>query len=158
MPATTLHRPPCNTPALEDAVALAARAHAGQLDKAGEPYLLHPLRVMLAVATPEERMAAVLHDVVEDTSVTLEELRVSGYPEVVVRALEALTRRPGETRLESARRAAADPVALAVKLADNADNLDPTRLREPGPADLDRMEQYRAVRAFLLQARDEATR
>ena len=54
---------------IERAVEIAARAHAGQVDKAGMPYLFHPLRVMLSVSTPEERMAAVLHDVVEDTPV-----------------------------------------------------------------------------------------
>ncbi|MBP8277859.1 MAG: HD domain-containing protein [Propionivibrio sp.] len=62
-------------PSLEHAIALAASAHSGQVDKAGQPYILHPLRLMLAVTTPDERMAAVLHDVVEDTAITLAQCR-----------------------------------------------------------------------------------
>ena len=74
---------------IERAIEIAARAHAGVLDKAGSPYIFHPLRLMLAVKTPHERMAAVLHDVVEDTPVTLEELAAEGFPEEVVQAVEA---------------------------------------------------------------------
>lgn len=65
---------------LERAIAIAARAHEGQVDKAGMPYILHPLRVMLAVRTPEERIVAVLHDVLEDTAVSIEDLRAEGFP------------------------------------------------------------------------------
>ena len=74
-------------------------AHRGQRDKAGEPYILHPLRVMHAVCGFHERMAAVLHDVVEDTSVTLDELRRRGFPQAVVAAIDALSRRAGEPYL-----------------------------------------------------------
>src|SRR5688572_11662876 len=105
---------------LERAIAIAAEAHAGQVDKAGQPYILHPLRVMLRVQTEHERIAAVLHDVVEDTSVTLEQLSGEGFADEVLHAVEALTKRPGESRSEAALRAAADPVARNVKLADNA--------------------------------------
>ena len=69
---------------LERAIAIAAMAHEGQVDKAGMPYVLHPLRMMLSVDTPEARMAAVLHDVVEDTAVTLDQLRAEGFPETVI--------------------------------------------------------------------------
>ena len=72
---------------LERAIALAAQAHEGQVDKAGAPYILHPLRMMLSVDTPEARVAAVLHDVVEDTPVSLEELRVEGFSEAVIGAV-----------------------------------------------------------------------
>ena len=65
---------------LERAIEIAAKNHAGQLDKGGQPYVLHPLRLMLAVQGSHERMAAVLHDVVEDTSVTLEDLAAEGFP------------------------------------------------------------------------------
>src|SRR5258706_6160057 len=65
---------------LERAIALAARKHEGQLDKAGAPYILHPIRVMLRVASLEEKMAAVLHDVVEDTDTTFEDLAREGFP------------------------------------------------------------------------------
>jgi guanosine-3',5'-bis(diphosphate) 3'-pyrophosphohydrolase len=139
---------------LERAIALAATAHSGQLDKAGKPYILHPLRVMLAVETPEERLAAMLHDVVEDTSVTLDELRAEGFPDAVIAAVDALTKRADESRLDAAKRAAQDPIARRVKLADVRDNMDLRRLPNPGPRDYARLEEYRAVEA-LLQARDE---
>lgn len=77
---------------IEKAIEIAARAHSGQLDKAGEPYVFHPLRVMLSVTTDHERMAAVLHDVVEDTNATLENLRSEGFPEEVLEAVAALTK------------------------------------------------------------------
>ena len=98
-------------PTIERAIEIAATAHAGQRDKAGQPYIFHPLRVMLRVDGAHEQMAAVLHDVVEDTSVTLDNLAQEGFPSEVLRAIAALTKLPGETRLEAAARAAADPVA-----------------------------------------------
>lgn len=135
---------------LERAIEIAATAHAGQVDKTGQPYILHPLRVMLRVSAPHERMAAVLHDVVEDTGVTLEQLRSEGFPDEVISAVDALTKRPGESRLEAAHRAAADPVARAVKLADNTENMDLSRISEPTEKDYARLEEYKKVRAFLL--------
>jgi GTP diphosphokinase / guanosine-3',5'-bis(diphosphate) 3'-diphosphatase len=137
---------------LEHAIEIAARAHAGQVDKGGQPYILHPLRVMLRLAAEHERMAAVLHDVVEDTSVTLDELRAAGFPPPVLMAVDALTKRPGESRLEAAARAAADPIALEVKLADNAENLDISRIAQPTAEDYARLKQYEEVRALLLRA------
>ncbi len=134
---------------LERAIEIAAAAHAGQKDKAGEPYILHPLRVMLRVHGEHERIAAVLHDVVEDTNVSLADLAAAGFAPAVLAAVEALTKRPGETRIAAAHRAAADPVARAVKLADNAENMDLSRIPNPTERDLARLEEYRAVRAIL---------
>lgn len=139
---------------LERAIELAARAHAGQVDKAGAPYILHPLRLMLAVGTPEQRLAAVLHDIVEDTPVTFDDLLAEGFAPDVVDAVRALTKLPGEDRLDAARRAAANPIARAVKLADVADNMDLSRLAAPTGKDLARLEQYRQVKAILLAAAD----
>jgi GTP diphosphokinase / guanosine-3',5'-bis(diphosphate) 3'-diphosphatase len=142
-------------PTLERAIALAALAHTGQLDLAGEPYIVHPLRVMLRVSGTHARIAAVLHDVVEDTPVTLEQLAAEGFAPEVLHAVEALTKRPGETRLQAAARAAADPIALTVKLADNAENSDLSRIPNPTPKDLARMEEYARVRELLLAAQAE---
>ena len=139
---------------LERAIELAARAHAGQVDKAGAPYILHPLRLLLAVRTPEQRLAAVLHDIVEDTPVTFDDLLAEGFAPAVVDAVRALTKRPGEDRIDAARRAAANPIARAVKLADVADNMDLSRLPAPTEKDLARLEQYKQVRAILLAAAD----
>ncbi len=139
---------------LEKAIALAAEAHAGQVDKAGQPYILHPLRVMFRLQDPQQQIAAVLHDIVEDTSITLETLAQLGFSPVVVGAVDALTKRKGENRTDAALRAAADPIALAVKLADNAENMDISRIPSPTPKDLARIEEYRKVREILLGARN----
>ena len=135
---------------LERAIEIAANAHAGQFDKAGQPYILHPLRVMLRVTSAHERIAAVLHDVVEDTPVSLQQLVAEGFAPEVIAAVEALTKHPGESRIDAARRAAADPVARQVKLADNAENMDLSRIENPTESDFARLEQYKAVRAILL--------
>jgi guanosine-3',5'-bis(diphosphate) 3'-pyrophosphohydrolase len=135
---------------LERAIAIAASAHAGQVDKAGQPYILHPLRVMLRVASEHERVAAVLHDVVEDTAVSLGQLAAEGFAPQVISAIDALTKRAGETRMQAARRAAIDPIARAVKLADNAENMDLSRIKAPSARDFARLEEYKAVRELLL--------
>lgn len=135
---------------LEKAIALAATAHAGQVDKAGQPYILHPLRVMMRVTTEEQRIAAVLDDVVEDTPVTLEALKAQGFSDSVVEAVRALTKLPGESRLAAAERAAANPIALPVKLADNAENMDLSRIANPSEKDFARIKEYEAVRALLV--------
>ncbi|QQS14821.1 MAG: HD domain-containing protein [Rhodospirillales bacterium] len=145
-------------PTLEDAVALAAQAHRGQVDKAGQPYILHPLRVMLRVAGDDARMAAVLHDVVEDTEWTPARLRAAGYPEAVVRAVEHLTRGAGETYPEFIARAATDAVAREVKLADLADNMDVRRLGEVTAKDEERLARYRAAWRQLTDAPLPCTR
>lgn len=137
---------------LERAIEIAVHAHAGQLDKAGQPYILHPLRVMLAMKTASERMVAVLHDVVEDTPVTLDALRSEGFPSEVLDAVFALTKTKGEARLDAAKRAAANPIARAVKLADVTDNTDLSRIPQPTDKDRARLEQYRQVRVVLLNA------
>jgi (p)ppGpp synthase/HD superfamily hydrolase len=134
---------------LERAIAIAADAHAGQVDKAGVPYILHPLRVMLRVGSTAERIAAVLHDVVEDTPWTLEGLAAEGFAPEVLAAVDALTRRAGESYDAFVARAGADPVGRAVKLADLAENMDLTRLEAPGARDLARLERYRRAVAQL---------
>jgi len=134
---------------VEKAIEIAARAHAGQVDKAGSPYIFHPLRIMLAVKTPFERMAAVLHDTVEDTTVTLVDLRDAGFPPEVLDAVEALTKRKGESRLEAARRAAKNPISLVVKLADVADNMDLGRISNPSAKDYARLKEYVQVKEIL---------
>ena len=136
---------------LERAIEIAARAHAGQVDKGGAPYILHPLRLMLSVSGAEARMAAVLHDVVEDTPITPEDLRREGFPEIVIEAVLALTKHKGETRMDAARRLAPNAVARAVKLADLRDNMDVSRLGSLTEKDRARLREYEQVKAFLEQ-------
>ena len=127
---------------LEEAIRIAVEAHRGQKDRAGEPYILHPLRMMLRVQTDAERMAAVLHDVVEDSAWTLDDLRDRGFPAEVLEAVARLTRRPDESYDAMVERAAAHPVARRVKLADLEDNLDLRRLAEVGERDRERLDRY----------------
>ena len=137
---------------LAHALGIAARVHAAQRDKAGADYVLHPLRVMSALATPDERIAAVLHDVVEDgPGWTSDRLRREGFSEVVVTAVEALTKREGEDYLDFVRRAAAHPVARRVKLADLDDNMDLRRLPSVTDKDLERLRKYHAARRVLTE-------
>lgn len=136
---------------IEKAVEIAAKHHAGGVDKAGAPYLFHPLRLMFAVKTPFQQMAAVLHDVVEDTPVTLEDLRDEGFHVDVIDAIEALTKRTGESRIEAAARAAANPIARVVKLADVTDNMDLGRIAEPTDKDFERLKEYVKVKKLLIE-------
>jgi (p)ppGpp synthase/HD superfamily hydrolase len=136
-------------PSLEDSIAFAVEKYRGHAaDKGGEPYVLHPLRVMLAMDTDRARRVAVLHDVVEDCDVSLDDLRAMGYPEVEVRALDALTwrRGDGETYDAFIDRLSPDPLAREVKLADLTDNMDVRRLKRVADADRDRLDRY--VRAW----------
>lgn len=136
---------------IERAIVIAAKAHAGQKDKAGQPYILHPLRVMLRVRESSEMIVAVLHDVIEDSSVTLNCLAEEGFAQEVLSAVDALTKRAGESRIDAAKRAAMNPIARVVKLADNAENMDISRINNPTQKDLERLEEYKLVRELLLK-------
>ena len=114
-------------PTLEDAIRLAVEAHQGQKDKVGQPYILHPLRVMFRLTSDDERMVGVLHDVVEDTKYTFEDLRRMGYPEKILQALDGVTRRDNESYEDFVTRSRKDPISRKVKLADLEDNMDPHR-------------------------------
>jgi (p)ppGpp synthase/HD superfamily hydrolase len=139
---------------LERAICIAAEAHAGQTDKAGAPYILHPLRVMGRVSSQEERIVAVLHDVIEDTDWTPDRLRAEGFSEIILDALDCVTHRPEEGYEDFVRRAAVHPVARQVKRADILDNMDPTRISEPTERDARRMEKYARALAILDEAQE----
>jgi (p)ppGpp synthase/HD superfamily hydrolase len=129
---------------LERAIAIAAEAHAGQQDKAGAPYVLHPLRMMLRLSSTDERVVAVLHDVCEDCpGWTFDRLRAEGFSERVLTALDSVTKRDGEAYEDFVRRAAANPIGRAVKLADLQDNCDLSRISKPSERDFQRIEKYR---------------
>jgi (p)ppGpp synthase/HD superfamily hydrolase len=113
------------SPTLEDAIALAAHWHRGQRypSLTGEPFILHPLRVMLQVDSDVARIVAVLHDVLEDTAYSVVDLRRAGYSDSVIVALDCLTRRDGEAYEPYIERIAENTLAQQVKLADLTDNL-----------------------------------
>jgi (p)ppGpp synthase/HD superfamily hydrolase len=135
---------------LEQAISLAAKQHEGQVDKANAPYILHPLRVMLNVPTIEHKIVAVLHDILEDTETTIEDLYQFGFQEHIIDTIVALTKKQGETRLEAAQRARQNPIARVVKLADINDNMDLSRIQSPTIKDFERLKEYQQVRDLLL--------
>jgi (p)ppGpp synthase/HD superfamily hydrolase len=134
---------------LERAIAIAATAHAGQVDKGGAPYILHPLKVMLRMSTLEERIVAVLHDVVEDCGVSLDDLRTEGFSEEVLMAIESVTKVPGESYEDFVDRAAQNAIGRVVKLADLEENSDLSRIASPSWEDLERIEKYRRAMGRL---------
>jgi (p)ppGpp synthase/HD superfamily hydrolase len=144
---------------LERAVEIAARAHAGQRDKQGAPYILHPLRVMMSVQGEEAQMVAVLHDVIEDTSVTEHDLRREGFGENVIAGVLGVTRKAGESYTDFVLRGARHPLAKQVKLADLADNsrLDRSILRADRiDHDMSRLRRYFLSHRFLTGQLSEA--
>ncbi len=132
-------------PNIEDAILLATEKHRGQVDKSGAPYIVHPLQVMCRMRTETERIVAVLHDVVEDTGVTLDDLRSMGYGDEIVDALDHLTRRAGESYEQFIQRIKPHPLALRVKLGDLQDNMDIRRAGTLGAKDLERLQRYQAA-------------
>jgi (p)ppGpp synthase/HD superfamily hydrolase len=135
---------------LEQALDLARKFHDGQTDQAGRPYMGHINRVVESVDGSDEKLAAALHDLLEDTPVTAEDLLARGCPARVVAAVEALTRREGEDYEEFVSRAARNPIARAVKVADVADNSDEDRLALLDPAVAARLRaKYAGARQIL---------
>lgn len=140
---------------LEHALEIAATAHRGQTNKAGEPFILHPLRVMLACSGPDERIVAVLHDVVEKSDWTLDALREEGLEEQLVAAVDAMTRRENETYSGFVDRAAAHPISRPVKIADLRDNLAMTQSEKASQEDRKKAEKYVDALTRLGCAPDE---
>lgn len=135
---------------LTDAIKLACDAHSGQFDKGGQPYILHPLRVMMMLSGEKRMIAAVLHDVVEDAGIELS-LISHWFGAEVAQAVDALSRREGESYGDFIERCANDPIACSVKWADLQDNMDLSRIPDPGEADYARMEKYRKAADLLTE-------
>ena len=131
------------------AMQIAYRAHHGQTDRSGVPYVFHPFHLAEQMETEETTVAALLHDVAEDTELTLEDLREMGIPERVLEALALLTHDPAVPYLEYVARLKDNEIARAVKLADLKHNSDLTRLNRVGPRDLERVEKYRRAMEIL---------
>lgn len=148
---------------LEHAIVIATEAHRGQKDKAGAPYILHPLRVMLALDETVERMVGVLHDVVEDggTDWTFERLAAEGFGPEVIEALRLVTKRPEDkgddldTYLRFVGRTLANPIARRVKIADIRDNLNVTRMEAVTQRDAERLNKYLVAWRLLREAPDQ---
>ena len=129
--------------------AIAERAHAGQVDKAGKPYIGHPAHVAISVEGDKAKAVAWLHDVVEDTPMTFDDLRAAGIDDEVLAALELLTHDKTVPYMEYVAAIRENDLARTVKLADLAHNSDLSRLPEVTDADLQRVEKYRQAMGLL---------
>lgn len=130
--------------------AIAEKAHADQVDKAGEPYIGHPAHVAASVEGDKAKAVAWLHDVVEDTSTTFDDLRAAGVDDEVLAALELLTHDKSAPYMEYVAAIKKNDLARTVKLADLAHNSDLSRLPEVTETDLRRVEKYRQAIEVLM--------
>lgn len=127
---------------LEKAILIATKAHFGQTDKSGMPYIFHPLRVMQNCSCLDEKIVAVLHDTLEDTEVTSDYLVSEKFPPYLIEAVVALTKKPDEAYNEFIDRVALNGLAAVVKIEDIKDNMDVSRLRVILPRDVERLNKY----------------
>ncbi len=142
---------------LERAIAIAAEAHAKQDKRGVEPFILHVMRVVLAVKGRKTRIVAALHDIVEKSDWTLKDLKKEGFPKKVVAGVDAMSKRPEETRKAYILRLAENPIARRVKLADLEDNARVVESKRPSRARDARLRRYAKERKYLL-AREKAAR
>lgn len=137
------------TPLTKKAMTIAYNAHHGLLDIAGLPYIFHPFHLAEQMQTEEQTAAALLHDVVEDAGVTIEQLRAQGICEPVLEAVHLLTHLDSVEYMDYVAALKPNPIAKAVKLADLAHNSDLTRLDSVTEQDLQRVEKYRKAKELL---------
>ena len=135
---------------LSHALDLAAKYHSGTLDRYGAPYIFHPLRVMDRVSSPDEKIIALLHDVIEDCDVTPEMLLGEGFPASIVSDIDRLSRREGEDYDVYISRVMTSQRAARVKIADLEDNMDIRRMNSIEQVDLERLRRYHSNRRKLL--------
>jgi (p)ppGpp synthase/HD superfamily hydrolase len=143
---------------LERALQIAVEAHAGQEDKSGLPYAFHPIRVMLRCQRDDAKIAALLHDVVEDTPVSFEQLSKEGFSEDVLSAVRLLTHDSSVSYEDYIRNLSANPIAREVKLADLEDNSDIKRMKGVSDKDVARLRKYLVAYRYLTGAIPEMTK
>jgi len=137
---------------LEKCIKFALDVHAGQTDRYGRPYILHPLHLMSQMDTEVEMMAAVLHDVIEDSDTTLDDLRRLGLPQEVIEAVSLLTHGEADSYDDYVHKLKPDAVARKIKLADLAHNMDIRRMDSVTEQDAARLDKYRRAWEILTTA------
>ena len=146
---------------LESAIRLAAKVHKGQKDRTGKPYILHVMRVMMRGHDFEEQALGALHDVLERSDMTIEELAAKGFPPRVLKALEHITRVENEDYDGYIERVKKDPLAARVKLHDLADKMDLLHVESLLPADIKRYNRqlaaYHGLKRLVEEARANMT-
>ena len=145
-----------STRCIEICYNIAKEYHAEQLDKGGNPYIEHPVAVAEKLDTELEKCVALLHDVIEDTDLTSEDLLRMGVPSIVVEKVLIVTHNPNEPYNDYIKRVAKDPVAINVKLADIEHNMDLSRIPNVSQRDLDRVEnKYRKNYEYLKEIKNK---
>ena len=135
---------------LERAIEIAQEAHKGVKDKGGHDYIHHPLRVMHAMSNDQEKIVAILHDVVEDSDWTFDRLKEEGFEDSAIESLRCVTKYSEEEDYqEFIKRAATNKIATKVKIADIEDNLDLSRLGTLTEKDLTRIKKYKKALKYL---------
>jgi (p)ppGpp synthase/HD superfamily hydrolase len=134
---------------LTTAIKIACEAHANQKDKAGEPYILHPLRLMQRLKGKDVMIVAVLHDVIEDSQLDLAFLEAKGFDKKIVNAVDAITKRANEPYQDFIERLSINEMAVKVKIEDLKDNLDLARLTSVDEKDMERIKKYHKALTFL---------
>jgi (p)ppGpp synthase/HD superfamily hydrolase len=140
---------------LEKALQLATLKHAGQTDKAGLPYILHPVYVSLCVETEDEKIVALLHDILEDTDTTEQELLDIGISTAQLDAIKLLTKPPKESYMQYIARVANNKIARNVKKADLRHNMELERLPKITEKDVIRHTKYKNVLNYILEKERE---
>ena len=137
---------------LERAIQIAVQAHAGTTDRGGKAYILHPISVMMRCETDEEKIVAILHDVIEDTDWTFEALRQEGFSETIITALETVTKlSEDEDYDEFIQRSLNNEIGRKVKIADLRENLDVTRIGQLTDKDIARINKYKRALSVLTK-------
>lgn len=139
---------------LERALQIAVQAHAGQKDRSGEPYIFHPLRVMARCTSPDGRIVALLHDVVEDTPVTFEQISAAGFSARILDVLRLVTHAPEVSYEDYIATIATDPTATEVKIADLEDNSDIRRSQPVDEKSIARLQRYISAYQLLTSRRN----
>lgn len=134
---------------VEKALSIAYAAHSGQTDKAGQPYILHPVIVAMSQSSDAAKCVALLHDVVEDTDITIEDLKADGFSQEVIEAVQLLTHDEGVNYFDYVMAIAENDLAKSVKLADLAHNSDLSRLPNVTENDIKRVEKYKKAIEYL---------
>ena len=137
---------------LEKAARLMFEMHKGQTDKSGQPYFLHPIRVALNCDTPDQKIVAFLHDILEDTPMTPDNLKDLGFSAELIEAIQSVTRTEGESYDEFIARCSLNSIGRYVKIRDLKDNLNVTRLQELDPSSADRINRYLKALQFLRRS------
>jgi (p)ppGpp synthase/HD superfamily hydrolase len=136
---------------LDKAITVAVQAHAGQVDKAGKPYIMHLIRVMMKGETETEKVCGILHDIVEDTNCTFDTLKKEGFTNEVIDVVRCVTKIDNETYDDFISRILENPTAIKVKINDLEDNMNLDRLNEITSKDTQRLEKYNKALMRLLK-------